>query len=308
MTGLSIEAALELWVSSLAPDTKGIRIVICIMPAGSKVGKMVIEDLIRHGTDPTAIIAACRSPEKLEGANVGVRRADYADQASMEAAFKGVETLVLIPTMTPPAPRCVEHANALSAAKSCGVKRVIFLSLLAASPKSVSAIAPFILFAENATRNSGMEWTILRMGLYLEPVAEWIPHLRLLGRMPYPVREGKTAYVSRRDVARALSAAAKAKDAVGEIYSISAPEAVTMPQLAAAISSTIGEPLPFETCTNEEFLSICFEDEPPAFIANVLLSLYKAIEHGEFDHATNDVEKLTGSPTESVQEFFNRVS
>jgi len=282
--------------------------MICIMPAGSKVGQMAIEDLILNGADPKAIIAASRTPEKLKGAKVETRRADYCDQTSMEAAFKGVETLVLIPTMTPPARRCAEHANALSAARTCGVKRVIFLSLLAAGATSVSAIAPFILFAENATRNSGMEWTILRMGLYLEPVAEWIPHLRRLGRMPYPVREGRVAYVSRRDVARALSAAAIANNAAGKIYSISAPEAVTMPQLADVVSRTMGVPLPFETCSDEEFISICFEDEPSAFIANVLLSLYKAIELGEFDHATSDVERLTGSPAETVQEFFHRIS
>lgn len=282
--------------------------MICVMPASSKIGQMTIEDMVQHGMDPAAIIAASRQAERLKYQTLPSRYADYTDKASMEAAFEGVETLVLIPTMTPPALRCVELENALAAANACGVKRIVFLSLLTADPKSVSAIAPFILFAENAIRNSGMGWTILRMGLYLEPVAEWIPHLRSLGRLPYPVRGGEAAYVSRRDVARALSAAALSKVADGEIYSICAPEPVTMPQLAEAISSAFGVPLPFEACSDEEFLKICFEDEPSPFIANVLLSLYKAIECGEFDHAGNDVEKLTGRPAETVKEFFNRVS
>lgn len=280
--------------------------MIFVQPGTSRVGQLTISHLLSCGVNSSEIIAGARTPATYDGLPVQVRKADYTAPHSLGVAYEGVKTLILIPTMAPPAPRCVEHQNALQAAKQAGVERLLFLSLLTASPDSISAIAPFILFAENATRNSGMDWGLLRMGLYMEPVAEWVPELLKLGYLRYPVRKGSAAYVTRDDVARSLAAAALLPGRIERAYNISAPEAVTMPELAAAISAGVAKEIPFRTCSDEEFLEICLDDDPSPFIANVLLSLYKAIERGEFDGANDDVEKLTGTPAETVASFFGR--
>jgi len=278
--------------------------MIFVMPGGSQVGRLTISHLINRGIDPSKIGAGARSPSKIADLEVVVRAADYDNPDLMAEAFKGVETLLLIPSKTPPAQRCVEHANALDAAQKAGVKRVVFLSILSASPNSVSAIAPFILFAENALRNAGMEWVILRMGLYLEPVADWVPDLKQMGHLPYPVRDGATAYVTRDDVARSLAAVGAGAGETGGTYTIAAPHPVTMPDLARAISDGSGQEIPFKTCSGEEFLKICLDGNEPPFIANVLLSLYRAIEAGEFDVSSDDVERLTGKQATSVADYF----
>lgn len=278
--------------------------MIFVMPGSSQVGRLTIAHLKAQGASEDEVIAGARRPAELKGLNVQARQADYSDPATLVAAFAGVQTLILIPTKTPPALRCVEHANALDAAASAGVERVIFLSIMTASVDSVSAVAPFILFAENATRNSGLNWAILRMALYMEPVAEWVPDLIRMGRLPYPVRRGAAAYVTRDDVARFLAAVALDPERKGAIYKIAAPNTVTMPELAAAISEGCGHHIPFEPCSADEFVQICFEGNESPFITRVLVSLYQAIEAGEFDAPSDDVERLTGTPATSVQAFF----
>ena len=279
---------------------------IFVMPGGSQVGRLVVANLLRQGCGVEDVWVGGRRPEALADLGVTARHADYGKPDSLAAAFDGAETVVLIPSTAHPAPRCVEHANALAAARAAGAKRVLFLSILTAEPDSVSAIAPFTLFAENATRNSGLGWAILRMGLYMEPVAEWVPELIKMGRLPYPVSRGRVAYVTRDDVARCLAAVARDASRDGGVYKVAAPP-VTMPELAAAVSAGIGQEIPFDACSDHDFIKICLDGEESPFITDVLLSLYRAVERGEFDQPTDDVERLTGQAAESVAAYFKRV-
>ena len=163
--------------------------MIFVMAASGEVGLSTVQELLRQGVEPAQISGGGRNIAKMESLRslgVKVRKADYGDLKSLDAAFEGVETLILIPTKTDAAPRCQEHANALQAAKSAGVKRIVFLSIQAATPQSLFSVAPFILFAECATRISGMDWTIARMSLYSDPIAEWAPELAKTGILPYP--------------------------------------------------------------------------------------------------------------------------
>jgi NAD(P)H dehydrogenase (quinone) len=235
------------------------------------------------------------------------RHADYGDEASMTAAFRGVSTVILIPTKTPAAARCIEHTNALAAAKAAGVERVVFLSIQAATPISRFNVAPFILFAECATRQSGLQWTFARMSLYTDPIAEWAPELSRTGHLPYPVRDARIAYVSRRDVSRALAAIARNKNLNGEILELTGPAALSMPELAAAVSNAVGSTVLFRSIGVEEYRELCRKDNLPDEIIDVLVTMYHAAEAQEFSHVTNDILSLTGSPSESVPDALARL-
>jgi len=273
------------------------------MAASGAVGKGTVTALLELGVDPGSTIAAARDPASVNTSDIRAvtfRRADYRDEASMTAAFRGVQTLILIPTKTPAAARCLEHANALAAAKEAGVKRVVFLSIQAAAPVSLFNIAPFILFAESATRQSGMRWTIARMSLYSDPVAEWAPELGRTGRLPYPLRDARIAYVSRRDVSRALAAIAIDDSLDGAIPELTGPAALSMPELARAVSEATGRAVLFDEIGEEEYRKLCHRDNLPEEIVETLVTMYRAAEAQEFSRVTNDISVLTGEAPESV--------
>lgn len=281
--------------------------MIGVMAASGQLGGGVVTHLLANGVDPAQVVALARSPKKLErlaSRGVQVRPADYSDPTSMEQAFRGVGTLVLIPTKSPVVPRIAEHANALEAAKRAGVQRVVFLSIGSARPASESVIAPFFLFAESATRLSGMDWLILRMGIYLDPVADWAPELVRTGRLPYPVERGRVAYVVRDDVGRATAAAALNPGARGEVLELTGPAAISMPELAGYLSDATGRPIRFETVGDDEFLEICLTGGESPFISRVLISLYHAVDAGEFAHATSHIERLTGIPARGARNYL----
>jgi NAD(P)H dehydrogenase (quinone) len=283
--------------------------MILLMGATGNVGRLTLDALLQQGVPASDIVAGARDPHKARGiaAGVATRRADYLDPTGLEAAFRGVETLVLIPTKTGAAPRCVEHGNAIQAAKTAGVKRLVFLSVQSSLPTSRFNVAPFYLFGESAVRVSGLEWTIARMSLYLDPVAEWAPELVRMGRLPYPVREGKVAYVTRADVGRGLAAIARDPGLRGEYFELTGPSPVGMPELAAAVSAATGKPIRFETITDDEYRAFCRAENLDEEMTEALVTMYYAVEAQEFAAASSDIARLTGTPAENVVDGLRRL-
>jgi NAD(P)H dehydrogenase (quinone) len=282
---------------------------ICVFSASGQVGRRTIDDLLERGAEPSRIVAGSRSLEKLAGLEergVTLVRGDYNDRDSLQGAFQDVDTLVLIPSTSPIEPRVQEHGNALRAARNAGVRRVIFLSIAHAGGESVSRVAPFALYAEATLRLSGMDWLVLRMNLYTDPLADWAPDLAKMGRLPYPIRSGRIAYVTRDDVAYALASAALDPDLSGTVLELTGPRAISMEELAETLSEVTGSSIRFDSVPDEEFVRICEKDGTPEFITQVLLSLYKAVDKGEFENATDHFELITGRPAESVHDYLER--
>jgi NAD(P)H dehydrogenase (quinone) len=282
---------------------------INVMGAGGQLGHKVMEALLREGTQAEDLIASVRTSSKaqdLAEKDISVRHADYEEPQTLREAFRGTDVLLLIPSTALVEPRILQHFNALEAAREAGVKRVVFVSFVAAEPASKFLIAPFFLYAESKMRLSGLPWTILRDGMYLDPVADWVPHLVKTERLPYPVREGRVAYISRDDLARAIAAVCLTDGHSGAVYELTGREAVSMPRLAAAISAASGTPVAYQQVSEEEFASVCRAGGDPEPLVQILLSMYRAVDAGEFERATDHVERLTGTPPETVETYLKR--
>jgi NAD(P)H dehydrogenase (quinone) len=285
---------------------------ITVLGATGQLGRRVVQSLLDQGVSATDLIAGVRTPDKAaDMAELGVTvvHADYEDPLSLSAALSNTEVLVLIPSIAPVEPRIQQHFNALEAAKECGVKRVLFASLsTAAYPDSKFQITPFFLYAESKLRLSGMDWTILRNCMYLDPIADWIPELVQMGRLPYPVQDGRVAYVTRDDLARTIAAACVNSGHSEKVYELTGPDALSMPKLAEIISRVTGKSVRFHGVTEQEYADICREGDEnvPEYLIEILISLYRAVDNREFAVITDHVERITGFPAESAELYLSR--
>lgn len=164
-----------------------------------------------------------------------------------------------------------------------------------------------MLYAESKLRTSGLTWTILRDNMYLDPVADWAPDLVKMGRLPYPVKQGRVAYVSRDDLAQAIAASLLTDGHDDTLYELTGPEAVSMPELAEALSSATGHPIAFEQVTDEEYAELCRADGVPEMIIQALTTMYHAVDQGEFERVTDHIERLTGRPPRTVPAYLKAV-
>lgn len=285
---------------------------IHVMGAGGQLGREVVGALRQRGIPAAEVVCNVRDPAKVSDlADQGftVRRADYDDPASMRGGFAGADALLLIPTFMPVEPRVVQHGNAIQAAVEAGVGRVVFAGFGSGSPESRFHVAPFMLYAESRTRVSGLPWTILRNGMYLDPIADWVPELVEMGRLPYPVGRGRVAYVTRHDLGRAAAGALLDEAHADQVYELTGPAALSMDQLAAAVSAASGAEVVFERITDAQYAQVCRDGEEsvPEYLIPILTSLYHAVDDDEFARVTDHVERLTGTPPESVEGYLGRV-
>lgn len=283
---------------------------INIIGATGRLGSKVIEALLERGVGPSDLIASVRTPEKAAGhaeRGLEVRRADYDDYDSLEEAFQGTDVLLLIPSTAAVEPRIQQHANAVRAAKAAGVGRIVFAGVATASPESLFEVAPFILYAESKIRLSGIPWTLLRNNMYMESMLGWLKRFKEEGKLPYPLKEGRIAFVAYQDLAHATAAACMSKGAEGKIYELTGPDAPSMPELAALLSEETGADIRFEYPSEQDYLQFSKMDKASPVMLQILLSIYRAAEAGEWGNVTGHVEELTGRAPISIREMVREM-
>jgi NADH dehydrogenase len=142
-------------------------------------------------------------------------------------------------------------ANLLAAAGRNGIKRYLQMSALGSRPAAVSAYHQTKWRAEEAVRESGLEWTIFRPSLIFGPHDAFInmlaSQLRLAPVMPVI---GSGSYrlqpIHADDVARCFSLALELPETVGQAYDLCGVDRVSYEDLLDMISAALGRSRPFK--------------------------------------------------------------
>lgn len=260
-------------------------------------------ELLRSGvgTERLILSARRRGPASRSFPHVpDVRRADYDDPASLRAAFRNTDLLVLIPTLAPVEERLHQHDNALRAAAENGVGRVVFSSFQAVGARSRFSRAAFYREGESRLRESVPAWTIVRSGLHLEFLGVHLRGAMERGVLSVPAPHGRVAAVSRDDIARGLAAVCLGEDHAGEIYGITGVRAVSMREVAATASRIAGREMAFLPCDRDRYTASLGSRGVPEPAIEAWTSTWEAVEAGELERVSGDLQRLTGRGAPSL--------
>lgn len=283
--------------------------MIAIIGASGQLGRRTVEALLASEHPPDQVIAAVRTPEKVKSwqdQGIQVRRADYDEPESLASALDGVQRVLLVPSVALPVERVRQYDNAITAARNAGVEHIVHYGLVPTTVASQFLVTPFLLFAESAIRTSGLSWTILRNSLYADPIADWVPSIVKLGTIPYPTGNGRCAFISREDIARAGAAVLTKDGHEGCTYNLTGPQALKTKDLCDIVSRVTGKPVEYKDATEKDYIDVCREEGEPEFMTQFLLTLYRDINNGLLDVVTDDIERLSGQPAESFESFLSR--
>src|SRR5215207_578206 len=142
---------------------------ILVSGASGHLGRQVVENLLGR-VAPSSIVATTRSPERLADVaarGVIVRHADFDDDASLDAAFAGVDRALLISTdsLDKPGQRVAQHRRAIKAFARAGVKHLAYTSIV--NPVgSLITLSKDHAETERALAESGLHYTVLRNNMY----------------------------------------------------------------------------------------------------------------------------------------------
>lgn len=282
---------------------------ILVTGAAGQLGRRVIHHLLETYKVPAGnIIAATRDPAKLAplaAEGVATRKADFDDATSLEAAFRGVDRLLIISTdaLAVPGQRLTQHKAAVEAAAKAGVKHIAYTSM--ASPdKSLVTFAPDHLGTENAIKAAGVPYTIIRNAWYFDNYLHGMPHNLQSGNWYTASGDGKVSNISREDCALAIAAALASGTGESATYTLTGSQSLTADEIAAGIAAAVGKPLQAVKVSDEQLRQGMRGAGLPDFVADMLVSADANIRAGNFDLLTDHFRALTGKQAQKLEDFF----
>ncbi|MEW6437141.1 MAG: SDR family oxidoreductase [Pseudomonadota bacterium] len=267
---------------------------IAITGASGHLGRLVIASLKERGS-ASNIIALARTPEKAADLGVAIRAADYSKPQTQEQALAGVDTLLLI-SSSEIGQRVAQHRNVIDQAKTSGVKRIVYTSLLHADTSPLGLAAEH-LATEAALKASGVAFTILRNGWYTENYEAAIGSALAHGAFIGAAGAGKIAAAPRADYAEAAAVVLTGTGHEGKIYELAGDEAFTLAELAAEVSKQTGRTLPYENLPEADYAAALLGAGLPEPFAKLLADCDAGAAKGALFDAGHQLSGLIGRPT-----------
>jgi NAD(P)H dehydrogenase (quinone) len=263
--------------------------------ASGHLGRLVAAGLTA-AAGPGEVVLITRSPDAVATQpGTTVRPGDFARSETLDHAFAGIETLLLISTDTVGV-RLEQQRAAIAAAARAGVGRVLYTSVPNPVAGNPAFVVPDHAGTEAALRESGMAWTALRNNLYAHMQLPGMQRAAATGRLVTNQGQGRAAYVTREDCAAAAVAAMLAGGDGNQAYDVTGPEALGAADLAA-LAGDLVEVVPV---TDDEYVAGLIAANLPEPLARGLASFGAGIREGYFSDVTKVVQDLTGRPATSL--------
>jgi len=277
---------------------------IAVTAASGQLGSEIVKATIDVvGED--SVIGLARTPRKAQSLGVEIRPGDYDSMSDLERSLQGIDTLLLVSGMDAPEKRIDQHRNAIEAAKSAGVRKLVYTSVQGAQEDT--AFSPIVQSnrqTEEDVAGSGLQWGIGRNGIYIEPDVEYIETYIRRGEIANCAGEGKCGYTTRPELACAYAQMLTDSKHDGHIYNLHG-EPITQQQLADYLNHAFGTNLTYRAMSVEEYRQerVAELDE---FLGNVITGIYEGIRNG----AANNESQFAiaaGRDHQSWREYFDRL-
>ncbi|WP_225730368.1 MULTISPECIES: NAD(P)H-binding protein [unclassified Nocardia] len=209
--------------------------MIVITGATGTIGGEIVRQLAARGEKVRAVT---RDPGRADlPPSVEVVRGDYRDADSIAAALAGAEAAFLVGQL---GPGYEDLDPALAhAARDAGVRRMVKLSAIGTGEPGLPDFSKRHLPGEQAVRESGAVWTILRPSMFATNTLSWAPAIRAGKPVPNMTGTGGQGVTDPRDIA-AVAIEALLSDAHAErIYTLTGPAVLNTHELVAILSTVL---------------------------------------------------------------------
>ncbi|MGY4979082.1 NAD(P)H-binding protein [Streptomyces sp. 900105755] len=273
--------------------------MILVTGATGTIGRDVVRQLAARGAKVRALT---RDPARATvPAGVEVVRGDHADPASLAAALAGATAAFLL---RPPGPDAGQDAALVAAAREAGVERLVKLSAIATGEAGSGPSAHWHVAGERAVRESGLAWTVLRPSSFASNTLTWLQALRAGEPVPNMTGDGASGVIDPRDIAEVAVRALLDAGHTGRTYTLTGPEAITVPGQADVLAGVLGRPVPVRDLSPDEtrdFLRTAWGMEGAR--ADGVLTGLAFVRSGGNAVVTEDVREVLGRPARTFREW-----
>jgi NAD(P)H dehydrogenase (quinone) len=275
------------------------------------IGKSTVEHLLKKGVPASDIIGLSRKNDgiaDLIAKGVEVRIGDYLDYDSLLQAFNGVDKVMLTSAVAF-SDRFTQHYNVITAARQAGVKHVVYMAIMRkeGSGRMMPEITESDLFTEQALKSSGLDYTILYHPPFTDVLSIYYDSNPYQNGIRVPAGHGKMAPATRDELAEAQAEILSTSGHEMRTYSLGGNEAISFADIAKILAEIKGKPVFYSTVTAEEYMDRIITKGTPRKIAEFLTNWVVAINDGEFEHQSGDLERLLGRKPKTFREHAGSI-
>lgn len=153
---------------------------------------------------------------------------------------------------------------------------------------------------EDSITDSGLRYTILRNGWYIENYIAAMNAAAHTGVFTAAVGDGPVAPAGRRDFAQALAAVVTTSGHDNRTYQLTGDRDYTYHDLADAMTDVLGTPVKYQPVGAEQYRAMLTGAGMDEATAGFLTALDQSIATGVLGYAGDDLTRLIGHPTMSL--------
>lgn len=258
--------------------------------------------------------------DKYAAMGVETRVTNFNSPDGLAETFAGAERLALISMPFVGAKRQNAHKNVVDAAKQAGVKQIVYTSLVNAGDETNPSVEKKDhIYTEEYIKQAGLDYIFLRNSQYAEAmITNYFTYVKLDGVLKNSQGDGKMAYISRKDCAKAVAYALhRGAEYSHATLDINGPELMTISQFIEYGNQATGNSVRYQEITDEENYQIFDamgvprttdgvfkKDSEAPFSSDGMVTFAQAIREGKMDTFTDDYKKLTGQDPMTVLYMF----
>lgn len=234
------------------------------------------------------------------GSRSGTPPFDWNDQSTWPAVLQRIDAVYIAyyPDLAFPGAAPAIHALS-SLAVQQGVRRIVLLS-----GRNEEEAWP----SEDAVRDSGAEWTILRASWLSQNFSEhFLLDPVLSGVIALPGGDTAEPFVDAEDVADVAVAALTSPGHAGKLYELTGPRALTFGEAAAEIATASGRAVRYIPITAAEYAAEASQ-YMPADEAAAMADLFAKVLDGRNSRPTSGVQDALGRPPADFAEYAKRAA
>jgi NAD(P)H dehydrogenase (quinone) len=280
--------------------------MILVTGATGKLGRGVVESLLRRGVPASEVIAGARNLDKAQSfaaQGVKVKKVDYNDPQTIEAALAGVDRVLLISGFEPN--RVEQHRAVIEAAKRAGVALLAYTSGPHADTSKIRLIAEHRA-TEEILRQSCVPFVALRNSWYVENYTDNVGPALEHGVMFGAAGDGKVSVAPRSDYAEAAAVVLTTDGHQGKVYELGGDQAYTLSEIAKEISRIAGKPVAYKDLPEAEYAATLIKFGVPEVFAKLLADADSGLKRGELLVESGDLSRLLGRPATPLATALER--
>jgi uncharacterized protein YbjT (DUF2867 family) len=265
--------------------------MILVTGATGTVGREVVIQLLAAGEQ---VRGMTRNPStaKLD-ARVELVKGDFASPDTLAKAVDGVERVFSLTF----GPQTGTHERDLAGlAKKAGVRHIVKLSAMGGDGETKNAIRKWHEQGEEAIKETGISWTVVRPGGFMSNALHWRETVRTQGKVFSNYGDGKLPSVHPRDIAAVAVRALTSDGHERKTYHLTGPEALSVGEQVDILSEVLGRRIEYVPITDEVARKGMEKAGMPALLIDALIPFATFIRSGRAAEVLPTVEEVTSRP------------